>query len=201
MNRRSLAARLLPLALLLAAATAIFFGILRRPTPLELNLTDAWATRFLGHFTTPESGDGRTFRWSTPGSRLIFHGAGGGAQILKLTIHGGVRSKAIDRSMRLERDMQPIASFEVTKPEWRAYQGLRPAGPTAGPGADAAMLDFLSAAYYSEQRSLGAPVERIALAPLADPSASPLPPLRRALLLAWGLLGLAGLLWALDEVL
>src|SRR5262245_9349585 len=201
MNRRSLAVRLLPLALLLVGATAILFGILRRPTPLELNLTDTRAARFLGHFTTPESGDGRTFRWSTPGSRLIFYGAGSGAQILKLTIHGGVRSKAVDKSLRLERDMQPIASFEVTKPEWRVYQVLLPAGATTGPGADAATLDFLSDAYYRELRSLGVPVERIGLTPLDDPSASPLPALLRALLLAWGLLGLAGLLWALDEAL
>src|SRR5262245_5498498 len=131
MNRRSLVVRLLPLALLLTAATAILFGILRRPQTLTLDLADARAVRFLGHFSTPESGDGRTFRWSTPGSRLIFHGAGDGAQILKLTIHGGVRSKAVDRNLRLERDMRPIATFEVTKPEWRVYQMLLPTGATS----------------------------------------------------------------------
>ena len=119
MNRRSLVVHLLPLALLLIAAAALLFGILQRPVPLALNLAEARAARFLSHFTTPENGDGQTFRWSTPGSRLIFHGAGSGAQILQMTIHGGVRSRAVDKSLRLERDMQPIASFEVTKPEWR----------------------------------------------------------------------------------
>jgi predicted membrane-bound spermidine synthase len=198
---RPLAARFLPLVLLLATAAALLFAILSRPPVLMLDLGDPRADRFLDHFSAPESGDGKVFRWSTPGSRLIFQGAGAGPQLLQLHIHGQARAAAKDRSVRLERDKQSIATFEITRPEWRVYQVLLPAGATIGSGTDAAPIDMLTAAYFSNLRSLGMPIEWLRLIPIVhDPIGFGLP-LRRALLLTWGLIGLAGLLWCLDGAL
>jgi Spermine/spermidine synthase domain len=199
-NSRSLAVRFAPLALLLVAFAAILFAILSRPPALTLALGEARADRFLQDFAAPESGDGKLFRWSTPGSRLIFHGTSSGPNLLQLHIHGSERLQTQDHLVRIERDKQPIASFTIERPEWRVYQVLLPAGATAGPGADAAPLDLLTSAYYSQQRSLGVPIEWIKLAPL--PGTNDLTPvLLRALLLAWGLAGLAGVLWFLDSAL
>src|SRR5262245_21370852 len=175
MKIRTLAARVLPLALLLVASTATLFGVLRRPATLDLDLADVRASRFLDQFAAPESGDGRTFRWSTPGSRLIFHRAGDGPQLLELHIHGAVRAQGADHNIRIEREKQPIATFPIRRPEWRPYQVLLPAGTTSGAGTDAAPLDFLTASYYSDLRSLGVPIERVELVPLATESAPWLP--------------------------
>src|SRR5258706_4891548 len=197
---RSLAARIAPVALLLVACAATLCTILSRPPALPLALGAGGAGRFLQAFDPPESGDGKLFRWSTPGARLVFHGASSGPNLLQLHIHGSERLQTEDHQLRIERDKQPIAGFTIERPEWRVYQVLLPAGATAGPGAEAAPLDLLTSAYYSQQRSLGVPIEWIRLAPLGGAS-DPTLPLLRALLLAWGLAGLAGVLWFLDSVL
>jgi hypothetical protein len=190
--------RLIPLALLLAVTGALFFGVLRRPAVLTLDMAESRAGSFVDQFESPERGDGRVFRWSTPGSRLLLHGVSGAPQELQMHIHGGERVQQPDRSVRIERDKQPLASFEISKPEWRVYRVLLPAGAAVRGDAGAAPIDLLTSAYFSDLRSLGVPIEWITVAPLAGPGADGVA-LVRALLLAWGLLGLAGLLWAIEE--
>ncbi len=104
-----------------------------------------------------------------------------GPHLLELNLHGSERLQTDDHQLRIERDKQPIASITIERPEWRVYQVLLPAGATTGHGTDAAPLDLLTSAYYSEQRSLGAPVEWIKLTPLGGTSDTTLPlPLRAA---------------------
>ncbi|HEX5691609.1 MAG TPA: hypothetical protein VFX76_16460, partial [Roseiflexaceae bacterium] len=75
-------ARFIALALLLAVAAALLFAVLRRPTVLALDMANPRAGNYVDQFEAPERGDGRTFRWSTPGSRLLLHGASSAPQIL-----------------------------------------------------------------------------------------------------------------------
>ncbi len=103
-NPRSLAARIVPLALLLIAFAAILFAILSRPQAQTLALGETRASRFIQGFDAPESGDGKLFRWSTPGARLLFHGAASGPHLLELNIHGSERLQTGDHQLRIERD-------------------------------------------------------------------------------------------------
>lgn len=190
--------RIAPLALLLVLFALLLFLLFRQPPPLTITLGESSADRYLQNFESPESGDGKRFRWSTPGSRLMLYGSGGGAQILELHLHGANRLETSDHSIRIEQDKQLLTTITIERPEWRVYRVLLPPGATVGSGTEAQPIDLITSAFFSKLRSLGVPIEWIRLIPVdaADPSALPL---LRALLITWALAGFAGLLWALDE--
>lgn len=196
-NLRSLALRFAPLLLILAACGGLLAALLQNPPALRLVLGEARADHFLQDFAAPEQGDGKTFRWSTPGSRLIFPGASAGPNLLQMQIHGAERLQLDDRQIRIEHNKQLIASFTIEQPEWRVYQVLLPAGSMVAADGSAAPIDLLTSALYSKNRSLGVPIEWLRLVPLAPVSGNILLPW----LLIWLLLGAAGLLWFLDGAL
>lgn len=197
-NLRTLASRIAPVALVIIALAVAFFVVLSKPASLLLRLGDASAGRFVEHFQPVEVGDGKEFRWSTPGSRLVFHGSNGGEHILEMQLHGEARLSTDDPVIRFVQDKQPLASITVERPEWRVYRVLLPAGSTIGNGTDAAAIDMLSSSYFNKLRSLGAPVEWIKLTPVANTDTSPIT-LLRSLLLAWVMAGVAGLVWSVDR--
>jgi hypothetical protein len=189
MNRRLLAPQFLPvltILVLVVILTAAFWPVRQQRIDVGAPGDDG----LLSGFFAPEvSGDGATFRWSSPGSRIPAAGTGAGAAVATLRLNGDLRATLPDPHVQLERDLQPFARFAV-QPGWRTYRVLVPAGAEG--------FDFSATGLFRENRNLGVPVDSVVLAPVAGDPARFGDALARAAALALALAGLALLLWRYD---
>lgn len=193
---------LLILLLILVATAGGLAAILHNPPAWNVDVGAPGDTRFVDGFYHYEINDETDFRWSSPDSRLIFYGAGAGPAALRLRVHSNAPSdNEVQQHLWLRRDGHELASFDVA-PGWRTYCLLLPEGAVTAPGFSAASLALTARAYHSDDeedsRDLGVPLDRFAIEPLAPPT-SPAVPIQRVLLLVWGLLVLAGVLWPLNR--
>lgn len=158
-----------------------------------------------GEVPPAERTNATTFRWSGPDSRLRFYGTGAArSHTLSLRFHGDPLVQAYDRRVRLERDGQPVATFEVTAPGWRVYQVLLPAEALSQRWLEPVTLDLVSSTYVPGShagRHLGIPIDWLRLTPMTSAGNPIGPPLGLALLLTWGLGLLAGVIGPIDRAL
>lgn len=183
-----MATRLITPALAVLAALGLLLAALAAPRPLTVDLGASGDARFAGGFYDAEEGGGASFRWSGPGSRLVFHGAPPGAARLELRLSGERLVAQGAPRVALARGPQTFAAFDVA-PGWRVYRVLLPPGAAAAPTGEALPVDLRTAVSTPgaaeagrDYRALGAPVDRARLAPVAG-AASGGP--ARALWLAW----------------
>jgi 4-amino-4-deoxy-L-arabinose transferase-like glycosyltransferase len=166
------------LAALLTTALALFAGVLRSPPPWTLDVGAPGDERFLQDWYAPERGDGLTFRWSRPGSRLVLHGANVEPLVLVLRVNPGT----VARRVRLVSRDQTMNTFEAV-PGWSEYRipislRDRPGTFSAPPAVELACDRYLSA---HDDRSLGLMINWVRLEPDSKPTAGWKAPLWRAL--------------------
>jgi 4-amino-4-deoxy-L-arabinose transferase-like glycosyltransferase len=177
-----------------AALVLLLAFVLRNPTSYTIDVGDVGDTRVAGGFFTPEVGEGATFRWSGPSSRLVLHGASAGPQTLLMRLSGERLAALEQPELRIEHAAAPTTRFEV-RPGWRVYRVLLPPETAATIWGSALPLELRSAfdrpgSDAGDERRIGVPLDRVGLVPLGG--RSPFEPLARGLMLAWLLAVIVG---------
>lgn len=194
-----------PLILLLLITTTALFSVLRAPPAWVLDVGAPGDTRFLYGFSIPEveAGATTTFRWSTPASRLVLHGANVRPSILEMRLYGERLAADNDQQLVLARDDRAFAAWQVAD-GWREYKVLLPE-QALGAGVEVAHLEFVSDTHRPgarDGRDLGVVVDWVGIVPLTvgDALSGRWLVLQRTLMLVWGLVVLAGGLQRIGSV-
>jgi 4-amino-4-deoxy-L-arabinose transferase-like glycosyltransferase len=194
--------KLLLATLAFTLLTLLLALLFNTPTRYTTDIGAPGDTRVAGGFFTPETGEGATFRWSGPSSRLVLHGASAGPQVLAMRLSGERLAALGAPELRIEHPIAPTTRFAV-QPGWRVYHVLLPPESAATSWGSAAPLELRSAtdrpgSEENDERRIGVPLDWVALLPLANPTRPPLEPLARGLMLAWLLAVVVGVYAWLD---
>jgi Dolichyl-phosphate-mannose-protein mannosyltransferase len=192
--------RVAPVALVvvvLAAASLALLVALRAPRAWSLDVGAPGDTRFVSEMLDRErdSATGITFRWTEPLALLWLHGTEFGSFALNLHIYNQA-ALAGSRELQLTRGDRVLGSLRLAE-GWRVYRVLLP-GSAGDSGLGTPPLELATTPIHTPGDSLerGVPLDWAHVYPLARAA-----PPWRALLLAWGLVALAGWLWQLDRAL
>ncbi len=167
-------ARLLVVLLLLGgAAVLLLTTALRTPFAWALDVGTPPDSRFLANFFAPEQGGDTTFRWSGPGSRLLLPAASRHPLRLTLRLNGDMLQQHSDGRLHLQREQHDIAF--VVAPGWHRYHVLLPAAGGRGAPPPVALVSALHYAGPADGRSLGVPLDWLAVASLQHSHRSALP--------------------------
>jgi 4-amino-4-deoxy-L-arabinose transferase-like glycosyltransferase len=181
-----------PVLLVLAIAALALLFALRAPPARTLDVgargDDSFVTEMLKAERDPASGI--TFRWTEPFARLWLNGTEYGAFSLALHIHNSETQAGL-RELSIARGKQPIGTAQLAE-GWRIYRVLL---PDAAGGLEPLMLSTTAIHTPGDNQERGVPLDWARIEPLGRA------PPWRALLLTWGLAGLAGWLWLLDGTL
>ncbi|MFL5806892.1 MAG: glycosyltransferase family 39 protein [Roseiflexaceae bacterium] len=190
-------APLIPVVLVLAVAALGLLVALRAPPAWSLDVGAPDDTRFVSEMLERERdhANGAMFRWTEPLAHLWLHGTEFGNFALDLHIYNDP-ALAGSRELRLERGGRALGSLRLAE-GWRVYRVLLP-GSAGDAGLDMPPLELATAPIHTPGDSLerGVPLDWVHVRPLGRAA-----PPWRALLLAWGLVALAGWLWQLDRAL
>lgn len=171
------------LALLLTAALALFAFILHSPPPWTLDVGASGDERFLREWHEHERGDGLSFRWSRPGSRLVLHGASPRPYLLLLRVNPG----AVARRVHLVSEGRSLAWFDAA-PGWAEKRIPISLRASSWAFAEPPSVELVCDRYLPahDGRALGVRVDRVGLEADPEKIASWTSPLGRAL--GWTLL-------------
>lgn len=195
-------APLIPLLILLTTTAVLLLVFFHTPSSWTLDIGSAGDERYIHNFFPPDMADSTSFRWSNPGSQMVVYGATPAPSILSLRMHSRVEGFSGGRPLQLSSNTHPVATVDVADTGWRVYRVLLPEGTLTGIGGAATPLELTGPARFHETRMLGMAIDRATLAPLPTVSSMVLVvQVTQALLLTWLLAGLAGVVWALDEML
>ncbi len=184
-----------------AGTVALLFVLLAFPPDHTIDMGAPNDTRFATDFYPAERTAQGTFRWSGPDSHLLLHGVGSRPLVLGLRIH--MDEQALDSipTLTIQRAEHTLARFVLPQRSgWRTYHVLLPPEAVADPLLRALPLQLTSSTYTPgahDQRDLGFPLDQVSLRPLAGATLAVYQVLGRALLLAWGVALLAGVVWRL----
>lgn len=191
-------ARLRICTVLLVVAAAAIYLTLRSPASLLIDVGIPSDSLFLSGFFAPEQNDHLSFRWSSPESRLMLHGATSAPLIVSIRLNGDLLTRQEMPALQLMQAGKTIGRLDVSA-GWRVYRLLVPAGTAATETGRARPLGLASTPYCPstpDNRVLGVPVDWIAAEPTTIISAAA--PLVWTLLLTWALALLAGGAWLLE---
>jgi 4-amino-4-deoxy-L-arabinose transferase-like glycosyltransferase len=164
---------LVALLLLGGAAVLLLTTALRTPFAWALDVGTPPDSRFLANFFPPEQGGDTTFRWSGPGSRLLLPAASHHPLRLTLRLNGDMLQQHSDGRLHLQREQHDIAF--VVAPGWHRYHVLLPAAGGRGAPPPVALVSALHSAGPADGRSLGVPLDWLAVATLEHSHQSALP--------------------------
>ncbi|NTW04421.1 MAG: glycosyltransferase family 39 protein, partial [Oscillochloris sp.] len=140
---------------------------------------------------------GASFRWSGPAAALLLPDPYTGAAIIALRLHGNP-----DRSPLVLSSASSALPALTIQPDsgWRTYHILAPREQLWGASGQPCWLHLdgvAVGAQAAEPRLLGVAVDTLRVTPLTAVPGPLWPPLRRALLLGWGLILVAASLWCM----
>jgi hypothetical protein len=192
---RPLTRSLLLLGVLFAAGGGSLFVLLSAPPTWSLDVGTAGDTRFLAGFFPPERSSDEAagnpplpaaFRWSRPEAHLLLYGLGTAPSALSLRLHHDASAPS-NHSLRVQQGEQTFATIRLV-PGWRTYRTLLPAGTATSTGFAPARLTLFAAPSPAagegegseerrsdDERSLGVPVDRVAVVPLLPPTSPVVP--------------------------
>lgn len=196
----------LPGVLIVLLAMLALALLWSRPPAVAVDVGTAQDSAFVANFYNPEArpdeatgspGEPRTYRWSSPGARLVLRGMGHTPALLRLHLNGDALAAAPEQRLRIRHDDTTLADIAL-QPGWQTYQFYLPASAVASAGFAPVSLDLVTPLVRpsaGDDRYLGFVLDWFSL--------EPLPPAHASMLAAvpWLRVGLVGWLLVLLLVL
>jgi 4-amino-4-deoxy-L-arabinose transferase-like glycosyltransferase len=145
-----------------AVNAAILATILQFPPPASIDVGAPGDARFLTAFHRPETGDGVTFRWSAPGSRVEPHGGGP----VPLALIFRLRTAAPQTRVRFFSAGGLLSTADIGR-EWREHKVRMPRPEGFGFFPAPGSVEIVCDQYFTshDSRELGIQLDTIEIEP------------------------------------